>query len=49
VTCYPFHFLGSAPQRFVVTAHRTRHAAIGSTETEARSIPQHSSSTQEEL
>jgi sortase A len=24
VTCYPFHFLGAAPQRFVVTASLTR-------------------------
>jgi sortase A len=22
VTCYPFHFIGSAPQRFIVRAHR---------------------------
>jgi sortase A len=21
VTCYPFYFLGSAPQRFIVRAH----------------------------
>ena len=24
VTCYPFHFVGAAPQRFVVRAHRSR-------------------------
>jgi sortase A len=22
VTCYPFHFIGAAPERFVVHAHR---------------------------
>jgi sortase A len=21
ITCYPFHFIGPAPKRFVVTAH----------------------------
>jgi sortase A len=25
VTCYPFHFLGSAPKRFIVQASLTRH------------------------
>jgi sortase A len=23
VTCYPFNFVGSAPQRFIVRAHRS--------------------------
>jgi sortase A len=27
VTCYPFRYLGSAPQRFIVRARRTRHEA----------------------
>lgn len=27
VTCYPFRYLGSAPQRFIVRARRTHHEA----------------------
>ena len=49
VTCYPFHFLGRAPQRFVVTANRTHHSAVGLKTPDTRSIPQPSSSTKEEL
>jgi sortase A len=30
VTCYPFYFIGSAPQRFVVTAFLTQHTPAGS-------------------
>lgn len=30
VTCYPFYFIGSAPQRFVVTAFLTQHTSAGS-------------------
>jgi sortase A len=30
VTCYPFYFIGSAPQRFVVTAFITQHPPVGS-------------------
>ena len=30
VTCYPFYFIGSAPQRFVVTAFLTQHTPVGS-------------------
>lgn len=30
ITCYPFHFIGSAPQRFVVRAHRfSEDASLG--------------------
>lgn len=27
ITCYPFHYIGSAPQRFVVTAHQEQASA----------------------
>jgi len=30
VTCYPFHFIGSAPKRFIVTAALRRHSVAGS-------------------
>lgn len=30
VTCYPFYFVGSAPQRFIVTAFLTQHTPVGS-------------------
>ena len=49
ITCYPFRFLGNAPQRFVVTAHRTRHITVGSQTTDTRSHHQPSNPTQEEL
>jgi sortase (surface protein transpeptidase) len=29
VTCYPFYFVGSAPERFIVRAVRTGTRAIG--------------------
>jgi len=49
VTCYPFYFIGSAPQRFVVTAYFTYHTPVGSTTTsEARLKSQSGNSTQEE-
>jgi sortase A len=48
VTCYPFYFIGSAPQRFVVTAYLTRHTPVGSTTSEARLNRQPGNSTQEE-
>jgi sortase A len=28
VTCYPFHYVGDAPQRFIVRAHRVDSAAL---------------------
>ncbi len=31
VTCYPFYFVGSAPQRFVVRAYPVRSATVGTT------------------
>ena len=34
VTCYPFAFVGSAPKRFVVRAHRLATTAAGPTSTE---------------
>jgi sortase A len=36
VTCYPFYFIGSAPQRFVVTAFLNQHASVGSTASTTR-------------
>jgi sortase A len=30
VTCYPFHFIGSAPKRFIVTAALRKHSVAGS-------------------
>lgn len=30
VTCYPFYFVGSAPQRFIVRAVRTHRVPLGS-------------------
>ncbi|MEI9968244.1 MAG: class D sortase [Terracidiphilus sp.] len=35
VTCYPFHFIGSAPQRYVVMASLTHESGSGS----ASSLP----------
>lgn len=32
ITCYPFHFIGSAPQRYVVRAHRLSEDASPGTE-----------------
>jgi sortase A len=32
VTCYPFYFIGGAPQRFVVRAHRIPTAALDPTQ-----------------
>jgi sortase A len=29
VTCYPFYFVGSAPQRYIVTAFLTQHTPVG--------------------
>jgi sortase A len=48
VTCYPFYLIGSAPQRFVVTAYLMHHTPVGSTTSEARLKPQPGNSTQEE-
>lgn len=48
VTCYPFYFVGSAPQRFVVTAYLTQHSPVGSTTSEARLNPQRTNQTLEE-
>jgi len=28
VTCYPFHYVGSAPQRFIVRAHRIEEPSV---------------------
>jgi sortase A len=36
VTCYPFYFVGSAPQRFVVTAFLTQHTPFGQTASVSR-------------
>jgi len=36
VTCYPFHYVGSAPKRFVVTAHRTQHLPAGPPTSQSR-------------
>ena len=49
VTCYPFYYIGSAPKRFVVTAHFTQHTAAGPTASESRLMSQTSTTTQEEL
>jgi sortase A len=48
VTCYPFHFVGSAPKRFVVTAYLTQHISAGHSARNARPDSQPSSSTKEE-
>jgi sortase A len=34
VTCYPFYFIGAAPKRFVVRAHRIPTATLERTQTE---------------
>jgi sortase A len=34
VTCYPFYFVGAAPKRFVVRAHRLPTATVERTGTE---------------
>ena len=39
VTCYPFNFVGSAPKRFVVTAHLMRDSAAGSTANDTPANP----------
>lgn len=36
VTCYPFYFIGSAPQRYIVTAFLTQHIPIGQTASVSR-------------
>lgn len=36
VTCYPFYFIGSAPQRFIVTAFHTQHIPVGQTASVSR-------------
>ena len=36
VTCYPFYFIGDAPKRFVVTAHRVEE---NNSETRATALP----------
>jgi sortase A len=48
VTCYPFYFVGSAPKRFVVTAHLMRGSATGQMDANARSFTQRSNSPEEE-
>jgi len=35
ITCYPFHFIGPAPKRFVVRAHRVESQSNASTEARA--------------
>ena len=37
VTCYPFYFVGSAPQRYIVSAVAENHSALGPQRKEARS------------
>ncbi len=36
VTCYPFHFVGSSPQRFIVQASLTRHTEGAQPDRDAR-------------
>jgi sortase A len=36
ITCYPFYFVGSAPERYVVTAFLKQQPTTGSTATETR-------------
>jgi sortase A len=48
VTCYPFYFIGSAPKRFVVTAHFAESRAAGPTTSESRLPQQSRTSTMEE-
>lgn len=38
VTCYPFYFIGSAPQRYIVTASLTRETKSGSEKSESPSV-----------
>lgn len=40
VTCFPFHFIGSAPQRFIVRASLTQHTDAGSEGSAARPLSQ---------
>jgi sortase A len=40
ITCYPFYYVGKAPQRFVVTAYLVNHAAAGPTTLHLRPSPQ---------
>jgi sortase A len=40
VTCYPFHFVGSAPQRYIVTASLVRGATNGPGHSTLRPAPQ---------
>jgi sortase A len=48
VTCYPFYHIGSAPERFVVTAYLTQHVPAGATTLEIRPNSQTHSTTLEE-
>jgi sortase A len=48
VTCYPFYQIGSAPERFVVTAYLTEHVPAGMTAMETRPNSQTDSTTLEE-
>lgn len=36
VTCYPFYFVGNAPQRYVLTGYLTHHTPIGTQTTASR-------------
>jgi sortase A len=45
VTCYPFYFVGSAPQRYIVTASLTRETKSGSGNVTPGPLSQTSSST----
>lgn len=48
VTCYPFAFIGSAPERFVVTAYLENHEAAGATASDVLPMTQPNTTTQEE-
>lgn len=47
ITCYPFYFVGNAPKRFVVTAHRTFDSSVGTTAAPARLFNQPHNQIQE--
>lgn len=47
VTCYPFYFVGNAPKRFVVTAHRIFDSSVGTTAAPARPFNQPHNQIQE--
>lgn len=46
ITCYPFYFVGSAPERYVVTATLKQSQRAGTTTSKSRLSSQISSSTQ---